>query len=122
MPEQYGGATFSQGSTESSAYWERGPRGRGGGSRPKRSVWSFRGIPRTRHRQEYHEWLQKLADVSAVLLIDEETATHCAVVRERLRAKGRPIPSHDAWIAALALQHRLPISTRDEHGIERRTW
>jgi tRNA(fMet)-specific endonuclease VapC len=40
---------------------------------------------------------------------------------------GRPIPGNDAWIAALALQHRLPILSRDEHfdvvvGIERKSW
>jgi tRNA(fMet)-specific endonuclease VapC len=85
------------------------------------------GIARSRHRVRYSDWLRKLADASAVLLIDEETATHYATVREKLREKGRPIPSNDAWIAALALQHRVPVLTRDEHfdlvdGVERRTW
>jgi tRNA(fMet)-specific endonuclease VapC len=50
-----------------------------------------------------------------------------ARLRVALRRSGRPIPANDAWIAALALQHRLPILSRDEHfdvvaGIERRGW
>jgi predicted nucleic acid-binding protein len=28
---------------------------------------------------------------------------------------GRPIPANDGWIAALALQHRLSVLSRDEH-------
>jgi predicted nucleic acid-binding protein len=44
-----------------------------------------------------------------------------------LRRLGRPIPANDAWIAALALQHRLPVLSRDEHfdvvaSIERKSW
>ncbi|PYQ18568.1 MAG: hypothetical protein DMF81_24535, partial [Acidobacteria bacterium] len=43
------------------------------------------------------------------------------------RRSGRPIPANDAWIAALALQHRLPVLSRDEHfdvvpGLDRRSW
>ena len=32
-----------------------------------------------------------------------------------LHLKGRPIPENDIWIAAIALQHSLRLSTRDEH-------
>ena len=32
-----------------------------------------------------------------------------------LRAAGRPIPTNDLWIAALARQHRLPLLTFDLH-------
>ena len=50
-----------------------------------------------------------------------------AGLRVALRRSGRPIPANDAWIAALALQHRLPILSRDEHfdvvaGVERTAW
>jgi len=37
------------------------------------------------------------------------------MVRDRLRLKGRPIPENDIWIAAVALQHGLPLATRDDH-------
>jgi tRNA(fMet)-specific endonuclease VapC len=42
----------------------------------------------------------------------------------KLKRSGRPIPANDAWIAALALEHGLPILSRDQHfdavpGVER---
>jgi tRNA(fMet)-specific endonuclease VapC len=36
-------------------------------------------------------------------------------LRNGLRAKGRPIPDNDIWIAALGVQHGLTIATRDSH-------
>jgi tRNA(fMet)-specific endonuclease VapC len=85
------------------------------------------GIARSRHRQRYVDWLCKLTMASTVLSIDEETTEHYAALREALRESGHPIPSNDAWIAALAFQHRLPVVTRDAHfdwvqGLERKTW
>jgi predicted nucleic acid-binding protein len=32
-----------------------------------------------------------------------------------LKQSGRPLPSNDLWIAALARQHRLPLLSRDGH-------
>jgi predicted nucleic acid-binding protein len=48
-----------------------------------------------------------------------------ASLRGELKRRGRPIPANDAWISALALQHRVPVLSRDEHfdevpGLERR--
>ena len=48
-------------------------------------------------------------------------------LRVELKRTGRPIPANDAWIAALALQHGLPVLSPDEHfdavpGLERRGW
>jgi predicted nucleic acid-binding protein len=42
-------------------------------------------------------------------------------------ASGSPIPANDAWIAALARQHRMLIVSRDIHfdrvkNIERLAW
>jgi tRNA(fMet)-specific endonuclease VapC len=44
-----------------------------------------------------------------------------------LKASGSPIPANDAWIAALAQQHRMPIVSRDTHfdqvkNVERLGW
>ena len=78
------------------------------------------GIARSRHRNRYVAWLEDFISASTVLVIDEETSRHYADLRESLRVTGRPIPSNDTWIAALAIQHRLPVLSRDEHlhGIE----
>lgn len=44
-----------------------------------------------------------------------ETAEQYGEIRNYLRAKGRPIPDNDVWIAALAQQHELMVATRDGH-------
>lgn len=53
-----------------------------------------------------------------VLLCDLETATWYGKVAQRLRAKGRPIPQNDMWIAAIALRYDLTLMTKDEHFSE----
>jgi predicted nucleic acid-binding protein len=63
----------------------------------------------------------------SVLDVTDATALAYARLRAALRRSGRPIPANDAWIAALALQHRLPILSRDEHfdavaGVQRKGW
>jgi predicted nucleic acid-binding protein len=46
---------------------------------------------------------------------DESTADQYGRVQAELARSGTPIPQNDAWIAALARQHHLPIATRDAH-------
>ena len=85
------------------------------------------GIVQSRHRQAYEAWLAAHLSHFDLLGITEETTVAYAAVRVALKRSGRPIPANDAWIAALALQHRLPILSRDQHfdavsSIERRDW
>ena len=51
----------------------------------------------------------------SVLFPDEQTTHHYATVYRQLRQQGTPIPTNDMWIAALSLQHRLPLLTFDAH-------
>jgi len=51
----------------------------------------------------------------AILRIDEFTAKSYGMLRQQLGAAGRPIPSNDLWIAALAQQHGTAIVTQDRH-------
>jgi predicted nucleic acid-binding protein len=85
------------------------------------------GIAESRHRLAYERWLETHLPHFEVLNLTERTAIAYAGLRVALRRLGRPIPANDAWIAALALQHRLPVLSRDEHfdvvaGIERKSW
>lgn len=73
------------------------------------------GINQSRRRREYELWLDRLVSVSRVLEVDEETARWYAELRSQLRQAGTPIPSNDAWIAALCCQHALPLMSRDRH-------
>jgi predicted nucleic acid-binding protein len=48
-----------------------------------------------------------------VICPDEDTSHHYGRVMGQLRAAGQPIPINDIWIAALVLQHRMVLYTRD---------
>ena len=85
------------------------------------------GIAESRHRAAYETWLASQLPHFDVLAVTDETAVAYAALRLTLKRLGRPIPANDAWIAALALQHRLPVLSRDQHfdvvsGLERRGW
>jgi tRNA(fMet)-specific endonuclease VapC len=46
---------------------------------------------------------------------DAQTTARYADVYRHLRQQATPIPTNDMWIAALALQHDLPLYARDAH-------
>ncbi len=73
------------------------------------------GIAQSRHRASYEAWLESHLYDFDVLHVTDETAVAYAALRVALKRSGRPIPANDAWIAALALQHRLPVLSRDSH-------
>ena len=85
------------------------------------------GIIGSRHRKTYEEWLNAHLRHFDLLAITAETTVPYAALRATLKRLGRPIPANDAWIAALAVQYRLPILSRDEHfdelsGVQRIGW
>lgn len=73
------------------------------------------GIAQSRYRRRYEAWLAGLIVSCQVLPVDETTAIHYAAIRGELKRAGKPIPANDAWIAALARQHGMPVISRDEH-------
>jgi predicted nucleic acid-binding protein len=85
------------------------------------------GIAESRHRAAYEAWLDSQLIHFDILPVTDETAIEYAALRAALKRSGRPIPANDAWIAALALQHRLPVLSRDNHfdvvpDLERKGW
>jgi predicted nucleic acid-binding protein len=85
------------------------------------------GIHSSRYRSRYEQWLEEHLPEFEILPVTETTALQYARVRVSLKKLGRPIPANDAWIAALALQHRLPVLSRDDDfdvvpGVRRETW
>ena len=85
------------------------------------------GISVSRRRDEYLAWLRRDLSLFRVLPVVEETSVYYATIRSELKAGGSPIPANDAWIAALARQHRMPIVSRDTHfdrvkNVERVGW
>jgi tRNA(fMet)-specific endonuclease VapC len=73
------------------------------------------GIAGSRHRDTYENWLIEYAPYCDILDVTEDTTVCYAAIRVTLKGTGRPIPANDAWIAALALQHKLAVLSRDEH-------
>jgi tRNA(fMet)-specific endonuclease VapC len=50
-----------------------------------------------------------------VVPCDLDTARHVGRIRHSLRMLGKPVPANHIWIAAAALQYRLPLLTADAH-------
>ena len=85
------------------------------------------GVLFSRNRNEYEQQIAIVEKDLGVIGTDAETAWHYADIRKELKEAGTPIPWHDLWIAAQALQYGMPILSRDTHfdyvhGITRITW
>jgi tRNA(fMet)-specific endonuclease VapC len=85
------------------------------------------GLAGSKRNKELNAWFALLVSESLVLAVDRETATHYGAICATLKQNGTPIPSNDLWIAALAMQHGLPIVSQDRHfdrvpGIRRLVW
>src|SRR5262245_24611879 len=71
----------------------------------RKSAWSATNLAR----------IDAFAARSSILLCDLGTAQQYGVIKNELRAKGRPIPENDIWIAAVAMQYSLTLASRDDH-------
>ncbi|HTC61467.1 MAG TPA: type II toxin-antitoxin system VapC family toxin [Candidatus Saccharimonadales bacterium] len=85
------------------------------------------GIAQSRHRAGYENWLRQWIATVTVLDIDDGTTHFYSTIGLELKRKGKPIPTNDLWIAALCLQHSLPLVSRDKHfdfvaGLRRLDW
>jgi tRNA(fMet)-specific endonuclease VapC len=61
------------------------------------------------------ERLALLFDECPAIPSDDLVEREYAAIRAELRAKGRPIPENDIWIAACARSRGLPLLCRDQH-------
>lgn len=66
-----------------------------------------------RRRDALFEWLSNTTAYLQILEIDEETAHVWATILTDLRRLGRAMPIKDSLIAATALQHQIPVVTRN---------
>jgi tRNA(fMet)-specific endonuclease VapC len=85
------------------------------------------GIAQSKHRAAYEQWLRSELDHFEVLAVTAQTTIAYAALRVALKQQGTRMPANNAWIAALALQHKLPVLTRDPHfdavpGMKRQDW
>lgn len=75
----------------------------------------FYGAFKSAYPDDNVQRIEQLATSTAVLPCDGSTAHHYGRIKTALRAKGRPIPENDIWIAAIAQQHGLTVVSRDLH-------
>jgi predicted nucleic acid-binding protein len=85
------------------------------------------GIMGSRYRSSYEKWLENHLPHFDILSVTADTTVTYAALRVALKKAGLPIPANDAWIAALAMEHRLPVLSRDTHfdvvpGLQRIDW
>ncbi|MDE0450325.1 MAG: type II toxin-antitoxin system VapC family toxin [Gammaproteobacteria bacterium] len=73
------------------------------------------GIRQSRHRTRYQAWLRSYLPLTEVATVTSATADVYADIRLELKRIGKPIPSNDAWVAALARQHALAVLSNDAH-------
>jgi tRNA(fMet)-specific endonuclease VapC len=78
----------------------------------------YYGAEKSTRPEENVSRIDQFAAGTTVLGCDTETARHYGRIKNMLRAKGRPIPENDLWIAAVARQHGLTLVTRDKHFTE----
>jgi tRNA(fMet)-specific endonuclease VapC len=71
------------------------------------------GTQKEENEQQLHEFLSRAA--VGVLFADHDTTQGYGRIFHALRRQGTPIPTNDIWIAALALQHDLVLTTSDRH-------
>ena len=69
----------------------------------------------SKKKARLEEWLDELLGEIRVLETTARTTAVYAQVRHQLRAAGTPIPENDVWIAAAAIEHDLPLASRDKH-------
>lgn len=59
--------------------------------------------------------VERLVSRCQILDVTAATAAVYADLRLSLKKLGRPIPENDLWIAALCVEHRVPLAAIDEH-------
>jgi tRNA(fMet)-specific endonuclease VapC len=66
-----------------------------------------------KHIQQIDSFL--LNSKVTVIQIDASIANAYGKIKSELAKKGKPIPENDIWIAAVAIQHNLPLFSTDNH-------
>lgn len=59
--------------------------------------------------------LERWLRIVVLLAVTPATAGHYGRSKDQLARAGTPIPENDLWIAAVALEHGLPVATCDAH-------
>ena len=75
----------------------------------------YYGAAKSGRAQQNMARIDEFASGRTTLPCDVATAREYGRLKAQLRAKGRPLPENDLWIAATARLHGLALVTRDSH-------
>jgi tRNA(fMet)-specific endonuclease VapC len=73
------------------------------------------GAHKSKDKEQTLQDVYKFLQIRSLLIPDEATAEWYGQITAGLAKAGTPIPKNDSWIAATALEHDLPLVTRDAH-------
>ena len=65
--------------------------------------------------ERQHEAIRVFMEGATLLVPTARTAVEYGRAKVALKAAGTPIPENDLWIEEIALEHGLPVATRDDH-------
>jgi tRNA(fMet)-specific endonuclease VapC len=71
------------------------------------------GVKEKKNREELEIFLDSPRVV--IYPVDEDTSEFYAEILKNLREIGKPVPTNDVWIAAIAFQNGLKLFTKDIH-------
>lgn len=85
------------------------------------------GINRVSSPGKHLEKLQNFLTLCDIINVDEDTARIYGNISAKLLKKGKPIPTNDIWIAAVAIQNDFTLITGDKHfkeieSLKTRSW
>ena len=66
-------------------------------------------------QQEALQTVEEFSSLTHILRPDATTAMQYGRIRAELMQHGTPIPDNDIWIAAMSIQHQIPLANRDSH-------
>jgi len=75
----------------------------------------YTGVNRVTNKSRHLKKLNGFLELCTILNIDSITAEYYGEIMARLYKKGKPIPTNDVWVAAIARQHNLTLVSRDNH-------
>ncbi len=75
----------------------------------------YLGAYRSSSPKKHIKQIEAFLENCNVLIADDETANHYALIKTGLLKKGKPIPENDIWIAAVSKQFDLKLHTQDKH-------
>jgi len=76
------------------------------------------GIYRVANKAKHLKMLDDFLNLCIILDADKSTAKLYGEMVSILYKKGKPIPTNDIWIAAIAKQHNLTLISKDKHFAE----